>query len=245
MKPKYHAVLWALTLLLLLLTAVTTALLFRSGLKYGLLYSLPAFLLAGVAVFTLLSSTKNRIRYIAKLNQECTEAELATFQQLNMGLCVLDEDGILLHYNDYFSEQILDTEDMFGRKLAELLPLDTSLAIQEIHWQDCYYQVKSVTYSGQEKNLTAFLWADITELQKTKQLYRNSRPCVLLIVVDNYEDLIQNAKESTRLEVSAAVEKLLEQFISQTNGILKRLKNDRFFAVLEEEHVQQLIAEKF
>ena len=245
MKPRYHAVLWGLTILLLLLTVIATAVLFHSGLKYGFLYSVPAFLLAGVAGFTLLDSNRNRIRYIARLNRECTEAELATFQQLDMGLCVLDEDGILLHYNDYFSEHILDTEDMFGRKLCDFLPLDITLAVQEIHWQDCYYQVKAVSYAGQEKNLTAFLWSDMTELEKTKQLYQNSRPCVLLIVVDNYEDLIQNAKESTRLEVSAAVEKLLEQFISQTNGILKRLKNDRFIAVLEEEHVQQLIAGKF
>jgi len=244
-KPRCHAALWGLTILLLLLTVISAAVLFRSGLKYSFLYSLPAFLLAGVAGFTLLDSNRNRIRYIARLNQECTEAELATFQHLDMGLCVLDEEGILLHYNDYFNEHILDTEDMFGKKLAELIPLDASLEIQEIHWQDCYYQVKAVSYSGQEKNLTAFLWSDLTELEKTKQLYQNSRPCVLLIVVDNYEDLIQNAKESTRLEVGAAVEKLLEKFISQTNGILKRLKNDRFIAVLEEEHVLRLIAEKF
>ncbi len=245
MKPKYHAALWGLTILLLLLTVIATAILYRSGEKYSFLYSLPAFLLVGVTGFTLLDSHKNRVRYIAKLSQECTEAELATFQQLDMGLCVVDEDGILLHYNDYFNEHILDAEDMFGKKLDTFLPLDVSLDFQEIHWQDCYYQVKAVSYQGEEKNLTAFLWRDITELEKIRQDYQNSRPCVILIVVDNYEDLIQNTKESVRLELSASIEKLLEQFISQTNGILKRLRNDKFIAVLEEEHVQALIAEKF
>ncbi|MBR1528069.1 MAG: DHH family phosphoesterase [Oscillospiraceae bacterium] len=245
MKPKYHAALWGLTILLLLLTVITAAVLYHSGTKYSFLYSLPAFLLVGVTGFTLLDSHRNRIRYIARLNKECTEAELATFQQLDMGLCVLDEEGILLHYNEYFSEHILDAEDMFGRELGSFLPLNTSLDFQEIHWQDCYYQVRAVSYQGQEKNLTAFLWRDITELEKIRQDYHNSRPCVMLIIVDNYEDLIQNAKESVRLELSASIEKLLEQFISQTNGILKRLRNDKFIAVLEEEHVQALIAEKF
>ena len=245
MKPKYHAALWGLTILLLLLTVITAAVLYHSGTKYSFLYSLPAFLLVGVTGFTLLDSHRNRIRYIARLNKECTEAELATFQQLDMGLCVLDEEGILLHYNEYFSEHILDAEDMFGRELGSFLPLNTSLDFQEIHWQDCYYQVRAVSYQGQEKNLTAFLWRDITELEKIRQDYHNSSPCVMLIIVDNYEDLIQNAKESVRLELSASIEKLLEQFISQTNGILKRLRNDKFIAVLEEEHVQALIAEKF
>lgn len=245
MKPKYHAALWGLTILLLLLTVITTAVLYRSGAKYSFLYSLPAFLLVGVTGFTLLDSHRNRIRYIAKLNKECTEAELVTFQQLDMGLCVLDEEGILLHYNEYFNEHILDAEDMFGKELSSFLPLNTSLDFQEIHWLDCYYQVRAVPYEGEEKHLTAFLWRDITELEKIRQDYHNSRPCVMLIIIDNYEDLIQNAKGSIRLELSASVEKLLEQFISQTNGILKRLRNDKFIAVLEEEHVQALIAEKF
>ena len=245
MKPRYQAALWGVTIFLLLLTIIATAVLSQSGTRYSFLYSLPGFLLAGVAGYTLLDTHRNRIRYVAQLSRECTEAELAMFQNLEMGLCVLDEDGILLHYNDYFNENILLAEDIFGKKLDEFLPLDTSLEVQEIHWQDCYYQVKAVPYQGEERTITAFLWSDVTELQKTRRNYQNSRPCVMLIVVDSYEDLIQNAKESVRLEVSAAIEKLLEQFISETNGILKRLKNDRFIAIIEEEHVQQLMAEKF
>ena len=245
MKPRYRTALWGVTIFLLLFTIITTAVLSKSGTKYSFLCGLPAFLLAGVTGYTLLDTHRCRVRYIAQLSRECTEAELAMFQHLEMGLCVLDDDGILLHYNDYFNENILIAEDMFGKKLNEFLPLDASLEMQEIHWQDCYYQVKAVPYHGQERNITAFLWSDITELKKIKQEYQNSRPCVMLIVVDSYEDLIQNAKESVRLEVSAAIEKLLEQFISETNGILKRLKNDRFIAIIEEEHIQQLMAEKF
>ena len=245
MKPRYRMALWGVTIFLLFFTIITTAVLFKSGAKYSFLCGLPAFLLAGVTGYTLLDTHRYRVRYIAQLSRECTEAELAMFQNLEMGLCVLDDDGILLHYNDYFNENILIAEDMFGKKLNEFLPLDASLEMQEIHWQDCYYQVKAVPYHGQERNITAFLWSDITELKKIKQEYQNSRPCVMLIVVDSYEDLIQNAKESVRLEVSAAIEKLLEQFISETNGILKRLKNDRFIAIIEEEHIQQLMAEKF
>lgn len=245
MKPKYHVMLWALIILLLGITIILSVVLYQNGQRYSLLCNLPAFLLAGITAVTLIYANRNHIRYIAKLNQECNDAESNTIQQLPMGMCVLDETGVLLHDNKFFEEQVLIDEDLFGRKLQERIPIDIRLPEQKIHWQERYYHVTSVPYQETDQKLTAFLWSDITELEQTRQDYENTKPCVLVIVLDNYEDLIQNAKESAKLETSVAIEKLLESFISQTNGILKRLKTDRFIVILEEQHVQLLIAEKF
>ena len=245
LKPRHHLALWGVTFLLLLFMLIIAIVLYHSEIRNGILYSIPTVLLSGVALYALTDSHKTRVRYVAKLNRECMEAELATFQKLDMGLCVLDKNGILLHYNEYFDENILDGEDMFGKKLEDYLPLNLLQEVQKIQWLEREYSVKTVTYQGAEKDLTVLLWSDVTELEQTKTLYQDSRPCVLLVVVDNYEDLIQDVKESTRLEIGAAIEKLLEQFIAQTSGILKRMKNDRFIAVVEERHIQQMIEEKF
>ena len=245
MKPKYHAVIWVFTILLLILTIIISVALYRTGIRLSLLYSLPSILLAGLTATALFFSYQNHIAYIAELNQKCETAESAVFQNLPMGFCVLDERSILLHYNSSFLEQVLGGEDLFGQNLTEHIPLDVSLSEQKIHWQEHYYQVMAVPYQGDDWKLTAFLWSDITELEQIRQDYENSRPCVLIIVVDNYEDLIQNTKESAKLETTIAIEKLLENFISQTNGILKRLKNDRFIVILEEQHIRQVIAGKF
>ncbi len=82
MKPRYRTALWGVTIFLLLLTIIATAVLFRSGTRYSFLYSLPSFLLAGVTGYTLLDTHRYRVRYIAQLSRECTEAELAMFQNL-------------------------------------------------------------------------------------------------------------------------------------------------------------------
>ncbi len=245
MKPRHHAALWGLTLVLLILIFFITVILWRNGVPYGLLYSIPALLLAGLTAASLFFSYQDHINHIAQLNQDSENAELAAFQHLPMAFCVLDQKHTLLHYNQFFEEQILHGENLFGTCLTNAIPLDPDLSEQKIHWQDHDYQVTAVSYHSEINPLTVFLWTDITELEQTRQVYENSRPCVLVIVVDNYDDLIQNEKESANLETSAAIEKLLENFISQTSGILKRLKNDRFIAVLEEQHVQQLIAGKF
>ncbi|MDE5885724.1 MAG: DHH family phosphoesterase [Oscillospiraceae bacterium] len=246
MKPKYHGLFWAFLVILVGMTVILSVILFRSSQHYSLLYNLPTFLLVVVTAVNLLYSQQHHIRYIAKLNHECEYAELNTMQQLPVGICVLDHADILLHCNQFFEQQIMFDQDFFGKKLPECIPMDPELPEQDIHWQERYYHVTSVSYEDPEKNCyTAFLWSDRTELEQLRQDYDNSRMCVLVIVIDNYEDLIQNAKESEKLEISAAIEKLLEAFISRTNGILKRLKNDRFIAILEEQHIQQCILEKF
>ncbi len=246
MKPKYHGLFWAFLIILLGMTVIFSVILFRSGQRYSLLCNLPTFLLAVVTAVNLLHSQRHHIQYIAKLNDACDKAELNTMQQLPLGMCILDQSDILLHCNAFFQQQIMFDEDFFGKKLSECIPIDPKLPEQEIHWQEKYYHVTSMSYENEEKKCyKVFLWSDQTELEQLRQDYENTRTCVLIIVIDNYEDLIQNAKESEKLEISAAIEKLLEQFISQTNGILKRLRNDRFIAILEEQHVQQCIAEKF
>jgi c-di-AMP phosphodiesterase-like protein len=245
LKPRYHALIWVLVALLVLSTILPSIVLFHNGMYYGLLYSVPAVLFSGILVLALLRFNRHRIRYIARLSEENDRLELAAVQQMPMGLCVLDERGTLLHHNSFFQCHVLGGDDAFGKNLYEMLPFDPTLAEQEIFWQKRYYRVYALPGHDADTALTAFLWSDITELELIRQDFVSTRPCVLLLVVDNYEDLIQNAKESARLELGASIEKLLENFISETNGILRRLKNDRFIAVLEEQYVQQLISGKF
>ncbi len=245
MKPRIHVTLWILIFLLIISVVVPTIVMYRNGIAYSMLYAIPSVLFTGLIGLQMLYAHRHHIRYVAQLNEECERAELATLQQLPMGMCVLDDHGILVHHNAFFTKHIVKGLDCFGKNLFELIDFDPSLPEQEIIWQKRYYLISSLPYREDDAALTAYLWSDMTDLRNLEQDYAATRPCVLLIVVDNFEDLIQNAKESARLEASVAVEKLLENFISRTNGILRRMKNDRFIAVIEEQHIQQMIAGKF
>ena len=245
MKPKFHVVLWILMVLTALSAILPAAVLFWRGDRFGFLYCIPGAALAGAAATMLLYAQRNQIRFVARLGAKTEKAQLATLDHLPMGLCVLDETGVLVQMNPFFQEEIMDGADLFGRNLYEILPFNPSVPEQEVEWQDRCYQVRLLPFHDGDVPLNVFLWTDVTELEHLKQKYRNSHPCVMLLVIDNYEDLIQNAKESERLEASFAIERLLENFVAGTNGIVRRLKNDRFIAILEEQHVQELIEGKF
>lgn len=245
MKPKKHILLWVLIVFLVISTLIPSVVLVCRGTLYGLLFSLPSLLCAVLIAVIMGYSNKHLVRYAAQLNEECERTELAALQNLPLGMCVLDKAGILLHYNRSFAEQVIGNADLFGRNLLEIMHFDPLAAEQDYVWNDRTYRISSLPCHGEAAELTAYLWSDITELSELREEYDASRPSVLLILVDNYEDLIQNAKESAKLETSVAVEKLLENFISQTSGILRRLKNDRFIAIIEERHMAKIIKEKF
>ena len=246
MRPKYHAAEWVLIVLMLICVLIPSAVLYARGDRFGYYYVIPALVIAAAAVGLLLYAYRSQIRYIARLNEACETAELETMRRLPMGLCILNETGMLLQANELFQDEVIDGADLFGRSLLDVIPFKPGAPEQEICVDQRYYRVTSMPYEEEDSGrLTVYLWEDITELRGLRSAYESSRPCVVLMVVDNYEDLIQNAKESVRLEVSVAIERLLEAFVAGTNGILRRLKNDRFLAVLEEQHVQELMVGKF
>lgn len=245
MKLRNLTTLWVLIILLILSAAVPTAVMYAGGFENSPLLCIPLLLFAGIAVLAMIYFRRYRIRFVAKLSGDCGRTELTALGQLPFGMCVLDEDGTLLHYNTYFEKQILGDADLFGKNLRDRIPFSPDLPEQQIVWNQQVFQVTSFPYRENGTEQTAFLWKDISEYEILRHKYEESRPSVLLIMVDNYNDTIQNARESARLETSVAVEKLMENFVAGTNGVLRRTSTDRFLAVLEEQHIQRIMDGKF
>ena len=240
-----HFLLWILVVVLVLSSIVPSIVLTARGDHLGMLFCIPGLVSGALLAVMLLIARRHHIRFVAKLSKETGSAQNAAVERLPFGLCVLDEAGVLVHMNSYFHEDIMDGADLFGHNLFEIVSFNPSALEQDICWQQRYYHVHSFVYREGDMPLNVYIWNDVTDFKLLRREHESSRPCVMLLVIDSYEDLIQNAKESERLEASFAIERLLEKFISGTNGIIRRLKNDRFIAILEEQHVQKLIEGKF
>ena len=56
---------------------------------------------------------------------------------------------------------------------------------------------------------------------------------VVIITIDNYDDIMQNAKESEKAQTSVETEKLIENFMNGTNGFIKKTSSNTFYARIE------------
>ncbi len=197
-----------------------------------------------MGVVFLVKANRNTLAFVAQLDRDSESAQRMALCDAPVGVCMLDEKGRLTYYNAVFQNQILGDGDGFGQRLKDLIDLDFSLDSQELHWQKHQYHVEISVLACNGKETKLLYWTDCTELRRQERLFRDSHPSVMHIVIDNYEQL-SNGKESARLELSIAVERLLEDFIYKTGGVLRRVKDDRFLAIMEERHAREIIAGKF
>lgn len=92
--------------------------------------------------------------------------------------------------------------------------------------------------------LTMLIFKDITDYKQLAESHEMSRPVVMVVLVDNYEELLSGAKESERANVTIQVDRLIEDYFAEKKAVLRKISADKFIIVLEERYLREMYAEK-
>ena len=208
-------------------------------------------LLVVVAVFLMLYHRQRLARFVAKqlgagkLEGSRVQASLAELALPTF----LVADGRLLWYNEAFREQVLDERDRLTDPIEKVLP-ELDLAVcSRAHGQDLpvgnYRFTAYASPSPGPKGATVVYLVDDTFYKDTLDEYTASRPAYLIIVIDSYDELFDDMKDSEQARELEAINKLLEEYIGRTNGFLRRVSNSRYIAVVEERDLRVMLEERF
>ena len=88
-------------------------------------------------------------------------------------------------------------------------------------------------------------WVDVTEYDDIKLEYAASRPVVMLLMIDNYEELMKNVPERTRNDLRNQLEDLMVQWTDGMGGFMRRYDRDRYIYLCERRYFDKLVEEKF
>ncbi len=93
--------------------------------------------------------------------------------------------------------------------------------------------------------ITILYFLDITQIMKEKKKYEDSRTCVGILMLDNYEEIIQRIDVENRPQVIAEIEKVIYDWAASSGGIV--VKNDRntFVYVFEYKYLKEIKENKF
>ncbi len=216
--------------------------------KFAVISALTAILAVFILV-QLVFFEKNSLKFIARLNESVATAENEVLFNFDTPSVIVDENFRVLWCNREFSSQLIDENHAFGTELYKLIDIDMkSLMIDSqvsVQFKQRSYKVNTVIAQRSAQRIIFLTFTDVTEFAELYSKYKRTRPSVMLIGIDNYEDVLQNFRESEKAQVAAAIETMLEDFMAQTTGVMRKLSNDKFIAIIEEQHLNTIIQSKF
>ena len=156
---------------------------------------------------------------------------------------------MIIWFNKCFEEVFFNEEKAYGEFITKLMDIDIEQVAAKrgtiISHKGRYFKVTSQKPRNQSMKMLMIYFEDVTEFKELEQEHFLSHPLVILMMIDNYEDLIQNVKESEKAHILVQLEKLLEQFMEETTGVIRKISNDKFIAVIEERHIHNMIVSRF
>lgn len=75
--------------------------------------------------------------------------------------------------------------------------------------------------------------------------YNNSKPCIGVAMIDNYEEIIQRILPEKKIELLAKIEKEIIDWVVKTGGLIIKTERDYFVYVFEQKYLAEFEKEKF
>lgn len=108
-----------------------------------------------------------------------------------------------------------------------------------------YVKSKREEKKSKSEYMTILYFIDITENIKIMQKYEDEKTCVGIIMVDNYEDVIQRITNEQKPQVIAILEKEIYDWVAQTQGLIIKADRDHYIYIFEKKYLNKIKEEKF
>ncbi|MCX8129885.1 MAG: DHH family phosphoesterase [Clostridia bacterium] len=196
-------------------------------------------------------------RYIENLTFNIDSATKDTLLNFPMPLVVVELNGTIIWYNSSF-RKIFDGEELLEKTISsfvgELHPenlIDEKTNIcKEIEINNRHYCVLGNIAKVEDKNnkdeyILLLYLVDNTELIETRKLYNDEKPAIGIIIIDNYDELMQSMEDSSQPQMLAEIERKVVQWVGFTGGIIKKFERDKYLFVFEYKHLKDFEEKKF
>ena len=209
----------------------------------------------------------NRSLLLADLIQFSTQykgIQNTLLKELTVPYAIILEDGYILWKNDRFLEIVDGREKFIGKVIPELnkgaFPKDDDTRSElEITYKDRDYQVelRRISLEGfsesepmlqipkEKEYFIAVYMRDVTELNSYIRENEEQRLIAGLIYIDNYDEVMESVEEVRQSLLVALIDRKINKYINDVDGIVKKLENDKYFFVVKKESYRKFEADKF
>ncbi len=108
-----------------------------------------------------------------------------------------------------------------------------------------YIKSKKKDRKKETKYMVTLYFIDITDEVELMNKYNNAKTCMGIVMLDNYEEIIQRISEENKPQTIAAIEKKLYEWASASGGVMIKKERDTYVYVFEQQYLQEMENNKF
>lgn len=152
------------------------------------------------------------------------------------------------YLNDIVKELKLEIENSSEENKKELQELICKkIRISDKNYKILGEYVKSKESSKNKSNeyMATLYFIDETKEVELSENYNNSKICVGVIMIDNYEEMIQRISDEDRPSWFANVERTLYDWANEFEALTIKVERDTFVMIIEQKNLVKLEEEKF
>ena len=203
----------------------------------------------GVVIFCMKRAQKYTYELLGHMGEILSDTQRGVLTSFPLPVLVTDIEGQIVWSNDLFRDRVLSGGDLYDGNIAQVANID--------HTVDCPEKGVNIVRAGREytvffsnaakheEQLKIFYFVDDTVVKHFAHEYHITRPCIAIILIDNYEELQQNAKENERSQIFAEIETTVEKYFSANKAFICKTDRDRFVAIVEKQYLDQMVKQRF
>jgi c-di-AMP phosphodiesterase-like protein len=195
--------------------------------------------------------------YINELTFSVDSAAKNTLINSPFPLIILETTGNVLWRSSKFNKEFANVginayiDDLAKEIKAEIqnnnFKVDKKVNIDNkiYHVIGEFIKMKKKDRKKENKYIITLYFIDITKEIDLTNEYNNAKTCVGIVMLDNYEEIIQRIAEESKPQVIAAIEKKLYEWASAAGGLIIKKERDTYVFVIEQKYLEELENNKF
>ncbi|MCM1363837.1 MAG: DHH family phosphoesterase [Ruminococcus sp.] len=194
---------------------------------------------------------KEKLLYqVGAVAEELDFEQGKAFSTLTVSCCVIDENGKVIWFNDSFKNSFEIDENMSKNNIRNILKREKIDKMLEgrgfrIKIDSRYFAVYSSEIGLENECVYLLYFFDETKLRLVEKEYYDTRPSIMLSVIDNADEIYQNFKESDCAAIFSRIEKMIDDWASSYGALCRKFSNARMLIFAEERGLQKMISDKF
>ncbi len=172
-------------------------------------------------------------------------------------LIILETDGNIIWRSSKFTSEFANVDiNTYIHDLSRDIKVEIEQrkknnnqdTIRQIEIDKKTYRVVG-RYVKSKKSKTEYMvilyFIDDTENIKLQKEYKDSKSCVGIIMVDNYEETMQQLESEEKPQLIAQIDKYIYEWTDKTKGVLIKTEKDRYIYFFEQRYLDTIKEDKF